>query len=59
MTVYDFKVFLEPDETGGYVAMCLSCRPRFPGPRRKPTLTGLPSYNVRYQGDTANEGLRL
>ena len=24
--------------------------PTFPGPRRKPTLTGLPSYNVRYGG---------
>ncbi len=22
--VYDFKVFLEPDETGGYVAICPS-----------------------------------
>ena len=25
--VYDFKVFLEPDETGGYVAVC----PSLPG----------------------------
>ncbi len=25
--VYDFKVFLEPDETGGYVAIC----PSLPG----------------------------
>ncbi|HLH75587.1 MAG TPA: type II toxin-antitoxin system HicB family antitoxin [Candidatus Binataceae bacterium] len=22
MRIYDFKVFLEPDETGGYVAVC-------------------------------------
>ncbi len=27
MKVYDFKVLLEPDETGGYVAVC----PRLPG----------------------------
>jgi predicted RNase H-like HicB family nuclease len=27
MKVYDFKVLLEPDETGGYVAVC----PSLPG----------------------------
>ena len=27
MKIYDFKVFLEPDETGGYVAVC----PALPG----------------------------
>ncbi|MGH7813328.1 MAG: type II toxin-antitoxin system HicB family antitoxin [Candidatus Binataceae bacterium] len=27
MQIYDFKIFLEPDETGGYVAVC----PALPG----------------------------
>ena len=27
MKVYDFKVVLEPDETGGYVVTCLSLPP--------------------------------
>ncbi|MFZ0890373.1 MAG: type II toxin-antitoxin system HicB family antitoxin [Candidatus Binataceae bacterium] len=27
MQIYDFKVLLEPDETGGYVAVC----PALPG----------------------------
>ena len=27
MPIYDFKVFLEPDETGGYVVVC----PALPG----------------------------
>ena len=34
MKAYDFKVLLEPDETGGYVATCPSLPPRDTQPSR-------------------------